>query len=58
MSQKHKLKRIYEKAGFRVSLPIEEGSNYPIGARDLDGNRITQDDPRWAKIKEIHQSHG
>ncbi len=58
MSQKHKLKRIYERHGFKVSLPIEEGSNYPLGVRDLDGNRIPQDDPRWAKIKEIHQSHG
>lgn len=57
-SVKHRLKRIYERYGFKVSLPMEEGSNYPIGVRDLDGNRITQADPRWAEIKQIHQTHG
>ena len=54
---KHKLKRIYEKAGFKVCLPMEETSNFPLIVRDLDGNKVDSSDSRWKKVLEIHQNH-
>jgi hypothetical protein len=54
---KHKLKRIYEKAGFKVGFLREESATFPALVRDLDGNKVDNSDPRWQKVLEIHQKH-
>ncbi len=54
---RHQLKRAYEKAGFKVCFSLDE-ANFPASVRDLDGNRVDNKDPRWAKVIEIHQNHG
>jgi hypothetical protein len=54
---KHKLKRIYEKAGFKVGFLREESATFPALVRDLDGNRVDSSDPRWKSVLEIHQKH-
>lgn len=50
---KHKIKRAYEKAGFKVCLLPDEGQDFPVLIRDLQGVRITQDHPRWEEAKAI-----
>jgi hypothetical protein len=54
---RHKLKRVYEKAGFKVCFLREESANFPASVRDLEGNKIDGADPRWHKVLEIHQKH-
>lgn len=51
---KHKIKRIYEKHGFKVCMPREEGASLPLFVRDAQGKKITPVDENWSVIKAIH----
>lgn len=52
--EKHKIKRIYEKHGFKVCMPIEEGASLPLFVRDAQGKKITPRDEKWSVVKAIH----
>jgi hypothetical protein len=52
--RKNKVKRIYERHGFKVCLSEKEGVYLPLFVRDLQGNKITPTDSNWSVIKAIH----
>lgn len=52
--RKNKAKKIYEKHGFKVCMPIEEGVYLPLFVRDLQGKKITPLDSNWTVVKQIH----
>jgi hypothetical protein len=54
---KHKLKRAYEKAGFKVGFLPEESNRFPASVRDLDGNKIDLNHPRWSQVVEIYHKN-
>lgn len=54
--RKNKVKRIYEKHGFKVCLSDKEGVYLPLFVRDLQGRKITPGDSNWSVIKDIHHS--
>lgn len=52
--RKNKVKRIYEKHGFKVCLSEKEGVYLPLFVRDAEGNKITPADSNWSIVKEIY----